>query len=69
LKCSIDSCQVVSNLDEFADLDEDAKVQAIKKRDELDKKVALRNFEVVGKAKERVTKIGMSLHVSMSWPQ
>jgi len=41
----------------------------MKKRNELDKKVALRNFEVIGKAKEKVTTKAKKLEESRKAPE
>jgi hypothetical protein len=56
LKQSINSHEIVEDIDEFVGLDDDAKARAIKRRDEADKKIAQKNFEAVDKAKERISK-------------
>jgi hypothetical protein len=56
LKRSIDSQDVVLEYDEFSGLDEDARLKAVKKREEVDKRIAIKNFDAVEKALQRITK-------------
>jgi len=56
LKCSINFQELVLEYNEFVGLDEDARVKAKKKREEANKRIAIRNSKAMEKALQRVTK-------------
>jgi len=56
LKKSINSLDAPPEYEEFVGLDEASRTRAVKKREEANKKTAMRNSEVVDKAQERATK-------------
>jgi len=56
LKRFVDFLDAPPEYEEFAGLDEASRARAVKKREEVDKKIALRNSEAIDKAQERATK-------------
>lgn len=50
LKRSIDAQEVVPQYDDFIGLDEDARTKSMKKKEEANKRIVMRNSEAVDKA-------------------
>jgi len=56
LKLAVDSQKLLDDIPRFANLNDKAKVKAMKKEEEVDRKIALKNLKAVEKAKEKITK-------------